>query len=581
MDDLSNQSSGIYAEFINRIQEYYSERNKSIGTCYWDSRSKAFEPHVGHKVLSDMAKGEDAPDILFESEIAAVNTQKIISYYDNDIHENLAINSVIIKTPEKMLNITCKILIDATEYGDILPLANAEYRIGNSISSSIDKQAMIQDITWPAVIRKYPEGIPDKLRPKNSLPNYDFDKLNYENYIAKNGHDFYGVYPITLPMNFTAYAAYRGLPDSFSPNNYTASSKDQHLITKTALNMGNDFPGNFTWKNKSGLPIDYLEDKNLRARLERDALIKTLNLIYFIQNELNESWSVDEDEYNDLPKAAEFLPIEWQEIAKHLLPMPYIRESRRIIGEHTLTSQELYTNSLSYRDGNKNSELQDTIAIGCYTLDLHHANEDSEMENDLNEKSEYMITHKPKGNFQVPMSILIPKNIDGLIAAEKNLSMSRLASGALRLQPITMMTGQAAGTLAALSVIQGKNPREIKALHVQKILLNSGVKLSLCDYSDVKPGSKYYDSIQLANLYKLIEPRKYPEMKSYDISYVYDEAENQEGFFGVNEIISSEELQKLIENAEKLSETKLLLPEMNNITRGEAVYTIIKAMEIY
>ena len=32
----------------------------------------------------------------------------------------------------------CKILIDATEYGDILPLAKAQYRAGNSVSNFIE-----------------------------------------------------------------------------------------------------------------------------------------------------------------------------------------------------------------------------------------------------------------------------------------------------------------------------------------------------------------------------------------------------------------------------------------------------------
>ena len=77
------------------------------------------------------------------------------------------------------------------------------------------------------------------------------------------------------------------------------------------------------------------------------------------------------------------------------------------------------------------------------------------------------------------MSILISKNIEGLIAAEKNLSMSRLAASALRLQPITMMTGQAAGVLAALSVQKGIPPREVKYEDVRRVLIEAGVNLSL------------------------------------------------------------------------------------------------------
>ena len=108
--------------------------------------------------------------------------------------------------------------------------------------------------------------------------------------------------------------------------------------------------------------------------------------MFYVQNELGESWSVDEDEYNELPEAAKSLPAEWQEIARHLPPIPYVRESRRIVGERTLTSEELYRNSLSYQKDNHSHEFTNAIAIGRYSLDLHHAMFDADM--DMNEKKE-------------------------------------------------------------------------------------------------------------------------------------------------------------------------------------------------
>ena len=562
MDDLSLQESGIYLEFMNRIRDYYSRRGKSIGTCYWDSISKAFEPHVGAKILRDMLTANaNSPDILLKSEIIAVNVQAS------------RVNSVLVKTPNELRNITCKILIDATEYGDILPLTGAEYRAGNA-----SPDAMIQNITWVAILRKYPDGIPENLRPKKSLPNYDFAKWNYENYLTRDGADFSG-YPITLPVNFVTYNAYRGLPDSFSTGNYDSDSQTRSEIMKTCVNLGNEFPGKYLWRGRMGLPVAYLEDRNLRARIERDALIQTLHFVYYIQNELHENWSVETNEYHDLPHAAEDLPPEWQEIARHMPPIPYVRESRRIIAEHVLTTQELFENSLSYRDGNKNDEIQDAIAIGCYAFDLHGGNTDLDMEADLGERVEYAISHKPRGNFQVPLSILIPKKIDGLIAAEKNLSMSRLAAGALRLQPITMMTGQAAGALAALSVMNAKQPREISALQVQRELLDSGVDLSLCMYSDVPKSHRYYTSIQIANLYRLIEPLEYPDLQSYNISDVSNDNPKVVGVFGVEQVISGDDMLKMMERAEKITGKKISLYTNENTTRGQAVDLIVRAME--
>ena len=588
MDDLSSQASGIYAQFIGRVEDYYSARGKSIGTDYWGSIGKAFEPHVGQKILHDMARGEDAPDILYHSEIVAVGKEEVISVNaDNDSVINVPkINSVVIRTPDGLKSVTCNILIDATEYGDILPLAGAEYRAGNSISPSINPDARIQDITWTAVIRKYPGGVPEHLRPKEPLPGYDMARLNYADYVTRDGSDFDGIYPVKVPVNFITHNAYRGLPDSFTAGNYDASQEKRHLTTKTAVNWGNDFPGHQKLGEKFGIPVSYLEDRATRKRLERDALIKTLHFIYYVQNELGEPWSVDESEYGELQEAAKTLPEEWQRIARYLPPVPYVRESRRGVGEYTLTSTELHENSRSYEDGTKNNEVQDAIAIGCYILDLHNTGIDEDMEKDLNEKAEYIEKHKPTGNFQVPMKILLPRNIDGLILAEKNLSMSRLVSGALRLQPITMMTGQAAGALAAISVLRELPPREVKAIHVQHALLKAGVNLSLCMYPDVPPEHKHYGAVQLANLYRLLEPKEYPLIPSYDITYYAVDPEvikavsegKGKGHFGVDEPLSDEDRAKLSARVMELAGLELSLPE-GEITRGDAVELAVKTME--
>ena len=211
------------------------------------------------------------------------------------------------------------------------------------------------------------------------------------------------------------------------------------------------------------------------------------------------------------------------------------------------------------------------------------------MESDLGEKAAYIESHRPRGNFQVPMNILIPRNVDGLILAEKNLSMSRLVAGALRLQPITMMTGQAAGALAAIAVSQNVQPRNVKAVHVQSALLNSGVNLSLCMYSDVPPEHKYHRDIQLSNLYRLLEPKTFPAMVSvdvgYDITFVLDNPEwvkeiaegRDKGTFAPDEILSAEDRTSLAGRVKELTGNELSLPE-GNITRGEAINLAVKAL---
>ena len=583
MDDMSRQKSGIYLEFINRVKDYYDYRGKSMGTCYWYPTSLAFEPHIGQEILVSMvndARRKGVIDFYMNSEIVEVKKNR------------RTVTGVTVKTPEGSKNHECKVLIDATEYGDILPLAKTQYRIGNSVAKFSTSDEMVQDITWTAVLRKYPGGVPQELRAITPLPGYDLAKRNYESVVSSDGFNFRNKYPIDLPVNFMTHNAYRGLPDSSNPYNYDATPENRPNITKTSVNWANDYPGAYSWTNgKRGLPIAYLENRTLRKQIEHDAFIKTLHFIYYVQNELGENWSVADDEYNNrvLPEAARNLPLEWQEIARRMPVIPYVRESRRAIAKHTLTSYEVLQNSLSYRDGQTNHEFPDAIAIGGYILDLHGANTDADMEWEFEEKASTQITNRPRGPFQVPMDILIPDDTDGLLVAEKNISASRLTAGALRLQPITMMTGQAAGALAALSARYNRTPSEIHSMAVQWELLKSGVSLSLCHYSDVPPEHSLNKSVQISNLYGLVIPNEYPHSVSYRIDELDDPTiamalikRDDTGIFGLDNMMTGNDLLEIVERAQKVLEMRK--PPVvsfekpgNFVSRGDFVKVLYEA----
>lgn len=560
MDDMSRIESGIYKEFIDHVKKYYSDMKKSIHTPYWKEHGKAFEPSVGDKILKEMAVSSD---ILYHTNIIGVDNNE---------------RRVSVQTTDGVKEINYKILIDATEYGDILPFVGARYRSGNGISPNISKNSFIQDITWTAIIRKYPNGVPKNLKPKNPLPDYEKAKKNYKNYVTANGFDFQGKYPVKMPVNLISHNAYRAVPDSFAPGSYTGARKNWTKITKTGVNWGNDYPGMYMLMNHYGLNVMFLEDKETRAQMERDALIKTLHFIYYIQHELGADWSVDENEYGEIPEAAKDFPDEWKEIARHVPPIPYVRESRRVLGAYTLNSKAVHENSLSWRNGHKYQEFSDAIAIGGYNLDLHGGDDDDDIESELGEKQSSIWGNMPQGPFQVPMKILIPESTDNFLAAEKNLSMSRLVSSALRLQPITMMTGQAAGALAATAIKLNLQPREVHPLHVQKKLAEDGVVLSLCRYSDVPVEHKNFAGVQIASLYQLLRPRTYPSMEGANINS--SGTKGQRGRFAPDKLITKKDFEEMIAKAEKIMGKKLNLPHIPvTMTRGDAVDMIVKAMD--
>jgi hypothetical protein len=115
-----------------------------------------------------------------------------------------------------------------------------------------------------------------------------------------------------------------------------------------------------------------------------------------------------------------------------------------------------------------NSErICETIAIGNYANDHHYPSGDIP----LQPKSLRWGGRWTGTPFTIPYSALIPESTDGLLACEKNISVSHIANGATRLQPTVMNIGQAAGMAAALCAQRGCQPRELPVRVLQEALL--------------------------------------------------------------------------------------------------------------
>jgi hypothetical protein len=176
-------------------------------------------------------------------------------------------------------------------------------------------------------------------------------------------------------------------------------------------------------------------------------------------------------------------------VAAHMPQHPYVRESRRIIGVKTLVAGDL----TRYEEA---KFFATSVAMGDYFMDLEHGKTADAVEADLDKPG----TPKGGGPFQVPFEVFIPEKVDGFVPAEKNFSQSRVVSGATRLQPITMLTGQAAGTIAALAVKENVQPRQVHAQRVQAALLDSGSTLVQRWYADVPWGTEIWRATQMLTL---------------------------------------------------------------------------------
>ncbi|WP_159914681.1 FAD-dependent oxidoreductase [Pantoea sp. 18069] len=80
-------------------------------------------------------------------------------------------------------------------------------------------------------------------------------------------------------------------------------------------------------------------------------------------------------------------------------------------------------------------------------------------------------------NISIPYGALVPQQLDGLLAAGRHLSCDANSHGFMREIPQCWVTGQAAGTAAALAVSQGVEPRAVDIASLQQALLKQNVNL--------------------------------------------------------------------------------------------------------
>lgn len=81
----------------------------------------------------------------------------------------------------------------------------------------------------------------------------------------------------------------------------------------------------------------------------------------------------------------------------------------------------------------------------------------------------------PRGAFQIPYRSLLPSGVDNLLVAGRSIGVSPNVIDRVRLIPVCMVTGQAAGTAAAMSVLRDVTPRDLDATALRRRLEADGV----------------------------------------------------------------------------------------------------------
>ena len=417
--------SGFWGEFKDSLVSHYGSL-EALKTG-WVSNT-LFEPRVGNQILKSIAKNENNLKILFSTEVNSVT--KLDFYKTKNYNFN-------VKSSKG--NFLSKVLIDATELGDVLPMIDEDYDLGMDSREMYGEDIapkknndIIQDLTFVMILKNYNQSVKiDK--PKNYDPS-----------------EFYcSTASINCPESDKAL----WLPKQMM--NYGELPNGKIMINWPIY--GNDYYSNL-------IEMNYDE----RNEVFKNAKEKSLRYLYYIQDELGyDNYSLSDEEFDT---------------DDNFPPIPYYREARRIKGKVTF--------SLDYikKPFDQIHPLYRTgILVGDYPVDHHHDAHPDRY--NLPQLAFY-----PIPSYSLPIGSIISKKNPNFLVAEKSISVSNLVNGTTRLQPVVLQIGQIAGLIASESVKNNINTHQIDIRNIQKKFLDKGGYIQ--PYLDVEKNHPFFKAYQ-------------------------------------------------------------------------------------
>lgn len=421
-----------YRQFRNDVRKWYrtngnlspqAKENSILNPGGGWVSHLCFLPEVGDAVLREQLKlavGWGPLRIMFNTKVVSAKTigDEIISVVVQPKHRD-------------PLTIFPKFVIDATELGDLLPLAGVEYNLGaesktetqepNAIEGRAERDN-IQSFTWCAALgfdsdpkANHTIEKPDQYGywRDHQPPNWPDRLLSFTFLNVRSGEPQH--FPLFENDGFNLFS-YRQI---VNPENHL----DQREPVTVVNWPMNDYAG--------GHVIDVPDDV-AAERLEASRQL-TLSLVYWLQTECG---------YPGLRLRGDITGT-----VDGLAKSPYHRESRRIQALHTIKEQDVaaYTNPNQVLA----PVLDDSVGMGAYRIDLHPAS---------NGAKTIDTSTLP---FTIPMGSLIPIRVTNLLPAAKNIGTTHITNGCYRLHPIEWNIGESAALLALYCLRTTSTPQDV------------------------------------------------------------------------------------------------------------------------
>lgn len=382
--------------------------------------------------------------------------------------------------------------IDATYEGDLMAAAGVPFRVGREGKA------------------EYGESLAPG-RPDGQLQGYNFrfvmtrDPENRVTPLAPPGYrreDFTGVLALLADGRIRRVFAYT--PDAIYKDQIPPlpnSKVDINDVSHSPVRLS--MPGrNLGWPEG---------DHAARRRIFDEHLRWSTGLLYFLQNDEGvpvrfrdeaRAWGWCKDEFTD---------------SNHLPPQLYVREARRMLGLRIFTERDT-----EHAPGDARSLLhRDSVAMGDYGHNCHG----TAREGTLFEGKHTGEFYKQIVPYQIPYGTLAPREVENLLVPAA-ASASHVGFCALRLEPIWMSMGQAAGHAAWEALARRSAVQKIGIARIQQRLHEQGA--ATIYVSDVPPGHPDFAAVQwwgtAGGLHRLEPMPEKPGQRGRQIAGQYFEA---------------------------------------------------------
>ena len=446
--DIGNKYAinGLAKDFYRKVGEKYGAFEQWI-----------FEPHVASEVYGDYIK-KAGLEILYDYRVTDVTKKEGV------------IASVVLEnsnSSDEIKELAAKVFIDASYEGDLMASAGVTYTVGREANLQYNE-------TFNGVqVRKnhqFPDGIdPYKVKgdstsgllwgiSENALdpPGTGDEKVQAYNFRLCLSKDPENAVPITKPDHYDPakyellLRLFEAFPERRTLNDYFILSNMPNK--KTDINNRGAFSTDMIGMNHHYPEASYEE----RDEITKSHVEYTKGLLYFYKTDPRvpealriemQQWGYPKDEYTD---------------NGHWSPQMYVREVRRMVGEYVMTQHNCQAREV----------VEDGIAMAAYTMDSHNCQRLVVVKDGVSMvKNEGNVEIGGFGPYPIAYRSIVPKAVECKnLIVPVCLSASHIAYGSIRMEPVFMALGQAAGLAAEQAVTSGVEVQSVDVTSLKEEL---------------------------------------------------------------------------------------------------------------